>query len=80
MTDKKEKWVHNPHFPDYQARIRRNIEPVIQSQGFTFARDLKSCTRRQLYRIRSGQSSVTIQKLQSIADEIGVDMMEFFQR
>jgi len=70
----------NPHFTFYPDRIRKNLQPVIEGKGFTFARDLQSITRRQLYRIRSGQSSVTIQKLQTIADEIGVDMLEFFKK
>jgi transcriptional regulator with XRE-family HTH domain len=70
----------NPHFVFYPDRVRKNLQPVIESQGFTFARDLRSITRRQLYRIRSGQSSVTLEKLQMIADEIGVDLLEFFKR
>jgi transcriptional regulator with XRE-family HTH domain len=74
------KFESNPFFPDYNDRVRKNLQPVVESKGFTFARDLQSITRRQLYRIRSGQSSVTIQKLQMIADEIGVDLLDFFKR
>jgi transcriptional regulator with XRE-family HTH domain len=66
--------------PDYEARIRKNIQPVVESAGLSFARDLQSITRRQLYRIRKGQASVTIQKLQQIADELGVDLLEFFRK
>jgi hypothetical protein len=70
----------NPHFTDYEARIRKNIKPVIESQGFIFNRGLQSITRRQAYRVKKGQSSITVQKLQTIADEVGVDMMEFFRK
>ena len=63
----------------YPDRLRRNIQPVIEGKGFSFTRGLQSMTRRQLYRIRSGQSSVTVGKLQEIADEIGVDLLDFFK-
>lgn len=66
-------------FPFYPDRLRKNFKPLIEKQGFTFSRDLKSITRRQLYRIHSGQSDVTLGKLQTIADEIGVDLLDFFK-
>jgi transcriptional regulator with XRE-family HTH domain len=74
------KFEHNKFFPDYRLRIQKNIQPVCEAKGFSFARGLQNCTRRQLYRIRSGQASVTLEKLQTIADEIGVDMLEFFRK
>jgi transcriptional regulator with XRE-family HTH domain len=74
------KFTPNAFFPKYDERLRKNIQPVIEAQGFIFNRGLQNMTRRQLYRIRKGQSSVTIQKLQKIADEIGVDMTVFFRK
>lgn len=66
-------------YPFYPDRLRKNFRKQIEAKGFTFARDLKSITRRQMYRIHSGQSDVTVSKLQSIADEIGVDLLDFFK-
>lgn len=69
--------VRPPFYPD---RIKRNIRKVIDGQGYSFTRGLQSITKRQLYRIEKGESDVTVGKLQAIADEIGVDLLIFFER
>ena len=76
----KHKFVPNEMLPKYTDRLCKNFQPVIESQGFIFNRGLENMTRRQMYRVRKGQSSITISKLQTIADESGVDMMEFFRK
>jgi hypothetical protein len=80
MSDKHKTFVPNVFLPKYEDRLRKNLQPVIESQGFIFNRGLVNMTRRQLYRVRKGQSSITVQKLQKIADEIGVDMLVFFRK
>jgi transcriptional regulator with XRE-family HTH domain len=65
-------------FPFYPDRVRKNLRPLIERQGFAFTRGLASCTMSQLYKIEKGQSGITINKLQAIADEIGCDLLDFF--
>jgi len=65
--------------PNYSDLLRKNLKNVIESNGGVMYRGLKSMTSRQLYRIHTGESNVTVGKLNLIADELGIDMMEFFR-
>jgi transcriptional regulator with XRE-family HTH domain len=60
-------------------RVRVNLRPVIEEAGVQFYRGLKCCTPKHLYRIESGETSVNLNKLQNIADELDVSIFKFFE-
>jgi transcriptional regulator with XRE-family HTH domain len=55
---------------------------VINAAGFEMKhkeRTLASLSARHLWNVERGYASLTIDKLEAVADEIGVDMLEFFK-
>jgi hypothetical protein len=66
----------------YIKRLQRNIRAVMEENGFkVHSRNfpLKTLSYRQLRHIETGFTGTTLHKLQDVADEIGVDMLEFFR-
>jgi hypothetical protein len=41
--------------------------------------DLKSITTRHIANVVTGASNITVSTLEAVADEIGADMIEFFE-
>jgi hypothetical protein len=66
----------------YVQRVRRNLRPVIIEHGFEVKakeRTLESISPRHLWNVERGLASMSIDKLEEVADEIGADMIEFFR-
>ena len=73
---------HKENNKMYNERLRRNFKAVIENHGIVFKsreEPLKSITTRHIRNIVDGTSSITVKKLEEISDEIGADMMDFFQ-
>ena len=66
--------------PNYITRLQRNIRAVVEENGHKFWKGLKNTTQRQLYRIESGESIPSLKTLQSIADDLKIDMLELFRK
>jgi transcriptional regulator with XRE-family HTH domain len=65
----------------YVQRLRRNIRRVIDASGIKTTANLvplKSISARHLYNVEHGVASITVDKLEEIADEIGADFLDFF--
>ena len=65
----------------YSQRLQRNIVPVIESHGFNIRQEtcnLTSVSWRHVWNVSKGRAGITVQRLESIADEIGADFMDFF--
>lgn len=66
----------------YEARLRRNLRPVIEEHGVKMVRHdskMKSISWRHIWNVEKGHTSMTIGMLESVADEIGADFLEFFR-
>ena len=67
----------------YAERLKRNFRPVIEEHGFEIqhnVRTLESISPRQVWNIVNGKTTIKMDKLEAIADEIGADMLEFFRK
>lgn len=64
---------------DYRGRLQTNLRRLIKRQGFIFSHGLQSISVKQLYRVAKGDADITIGKLGAIANEIEVDITEFFE-
>ena len=63
--------------------MRVNLRPIIEGQGFKIdnkTRTLDSISARHIWNVERGKAHITVQKLQDIANEIGVDMLDFFDK
>jgi transcriptional regulator with XRE-family HTH domain len=66
----------------YKERLRRNLRNVITEHGVKLhSRDrvLASIGARHIYNVEKGIATITVDKLEEIADEIGADMLDFFR-
>lgn len=66
----------------YRQRLARNIRPVIESHGFVIdhkRRTLKSISPRHIWNVENGKTTIRVDKLEDIADEIGADFLDFFR-
>ena len=66
----------------YTERLRRNFRKVIEKHGFpqtSRVSGLESITSRHVHNVVTGSSNINVFKLEEVADEIGADMMEFFE-
>lgn len=64
---------------DYRALLQKNLRPLIERQGLIFTREVKSLSVKQLYRVMKGDADITVGKLADLANEIEVDITEFFE-
>jgi transcriptional regulator with XRE-family HTH domain len=66
----------------YEQRLRRNLRPILEEHGIRLThagRQLESVGARHIWNIERGLATMTVKMLESIADEIGADMLEFFR-
>jgi transcriptional regulator with XRE-family HTH domain len=66
----------------YEARLKRNLRPVIEAQGYQLISNttvLESISVRHIWNVERGLATMTVQMLEKVADEIGVDFLEFFR-
>lgn len=61
-------------------RVRTNLRRLVQEAGGKrFYRGLKCVTPRHLYRMEDGTCSINLDKLQTIADELDISILKFFE-
>ena len=66
----------------YEERMRRNLRPLIEEAGFDISpsrHELKSISPRHLYSVEKGEAQISLKLLEAVADETGIDMLDFFQ-
>jgi hypothetical protein len=63
---------------DYRKLLQSNLRFLIERQGLKFSRGLQCISSKQLYRVAKGDADITVGKLGDIANEIEVDIREFF--
>ena len=64
---------------EYRKVLQANFRRLIERQGLRFPNEVTVMCSKQLYRVARGQSDITIGKLGDIANEIEVDIAEFFE-
>ena len=66
----------------YSERMRRNLKPMVEAHGFNVSRggfNLTSVSFRHFWNVTKGKAGITVELLEAIADETGLDMLDFFQ-
>jgi transcriptional regulator with XRE-family HTH domain len=66
----------------YEQRLRHNLRPVIERHGVRLisnTQSLESISGRHIWNIEKGIATITVKTLEAVADEIGADMLEFFE-
>ena len=64
---------------DYRGLLQSNLRRLIERQGLKFSRGLQCISSKQLYRVVKGDADITVGKLGDIANEIGIELTEFFE-
>jgi transcriptional regulator with XRE-family HTH domain len=64
----------------YVPRLRKNLKKLIDERSpFPFWRGLNCTTPRHLTKVHRGESKISVDKLVEIADELEVDLLDFFK-
>jgi hypothetical protein len=66
----------------YRERLKRNFIPVIEEHGYKIISNtkvLESISPRQIWNVSHGATTIKLDTLEAVADEIGADMMDFFR-
>lgn len=67
----------------YSKRMMKNLPRLIKEQGYdgSVAKcNLETLSGRHLWNVQKGHATITIEKLEEVANEIGVDFMDFFKK
>jgi hypothetical protein len=63
-------------------RLRRNLRKVIEAHGTAVRSrnfELESLSYKHLFNIENGIATISVAKLEEVADEIGADFLDFFR-
>ena len=67
----------------YSNRVKKNLPKLCNEQGYittVSACNLESISGRHIWNVTKGHATITIEKLEEVANEIGVDLLDFFKK